>query len=1033
MILKSSRAQIIVSATFLCLSLGCSQHNKNSIAPAVEGVDIFSNRPIAENADLVLVTLKSPALLSEMRDDGSIPDDAKDTLLTEQSAFEARLKKEAPEAQIVYRYRLAVNGFAVFYPSSKLDLLQQLPGVMRASVSGTMSRLQTTTTTEAPAPLDSVTSVSFIGADQAHDQGVTGKGVRVGIIDTGADYTHKMLGGSGLPDDYKSIDPSRPNSAFPNKKIVGGIDLVGSGYNSQSPYSDGRLPKPDSNPLDEVGHGTHVAGTIAGIGDGSNTYSGVAPDAEIYAIKVFGASGSTSDAAVIAGLEYAADPNGDLNPDDHLDLVNLSLGGSFGSEHVLYSEAVKNVSRAGLMVVAAAGNEGAVPYIVSAPGTVAEALSVAASVDGSTKNWQFPAVKFVTSDGKELLATAVEGPISLPIAQTNVQGPLVDIGAADDKMTDAQKTAVKGKVALILRGGNNFLDKLERAQAAGAVGAVVYNNVPGEPIQMSAPPDTKPDIKIPAVMINQELGERFAKSIAAEGSVQIQFHVADKVKEPERVDAITSFSSAGPRLDDDFFKPEIAAPGANILSAQMGTGFAGVSMNGTSMATPHMSGVIALLRQRFPGMSVEDLKSAVMNSSKLLGGKNGVIAMTQQGAGRVQIMNALNTKITAVPAALSIGLVQLDAPTVVQRSIHLKNLTDAEITLSVVPQGSPGWRIEVPVSVTLPARGAADVPVEFKLSPDRQGAKGPEVDGFIDFKVGQQSYARVPAMAMRNIASVIQASGSPAAGFTLTNTGKSKGLALAFNLLGQDEPKGSPPAQEAFKGRTCDLQSAGYRILNKKNAKGETEDFLQFGFKLYAPVSIWLKCEVSVLIDADGDGIADQELAGVSKAGVEGVTLQQPFFSLLLDAPKARALRATYEQTLSQSESKKQDPPTLNYQTAALSISPSAPFQDSEVTVIEAPLKAVVKTKDGKFNVKLATISPSDENVESDDYLGSGLGQWFAISATAEEQPYYGMDEGTVVDSQATLSVKKGRDEGRLVLYYPHNKITATVDQAQIF
>ena len=203
-------------------------------------------------------------------------------------------------------------------------------------------------------PLDLKNSMSFIGVDKVHGLkiqnetgetiAVRGAGVRVGIIDSGIDYTHEMLGGSGDPTAFESINPNETSDHFPNKKVVGGFDFAGESFNPGSHIYKARIPAPDANPLDQGGHGTHVAGTTAGVGDGVNTYDGAAPDADLYALKVFGdEGGGTSDTIVIAALEYAADPNGDLDPSDRLDVVNLSLGGAFGKPHNLYGRAIKNI------------------------------------------------------------------------------------------------------------------------------------------------------------------------------------------------------------------------------------------------------------------------------------------------------------------------------------------------------------------------------------------------------------------------------------------------------------------------------------------------------------------------------------------------------------------------------------------------------------------------------------------------------------------------------------------------------------------
>ena len=173
------------------------------------------------------------------------------------------------------------------------------------------------------------------------------------------------------------------------------MTLLGLSLISGSLDFDTQVPKPDPDPLDESGHGTHVAGTVAGIGDGINTYNGVAPGATLHALKVFGISGSTTDSVVIAAMEYAADPNKDLDSSDRLDVVNLSLGGGYGSPNSLYDVAVKNLANGGTISVIAAGNSGDSPFIVGSPSTAAEALSVAASVDAMDHNWKSPAIRSI--------------------------------------------------------------------------------------------------------------------------------------------------------------------------------------------------------------------------------------------------------------------------------------------------------------------------------------------------------------------------------------------------------------------------------------------------------------------------------------------------------------------------------------------------------------------------------------------------------------------------------------------------------------
>ncbi len=982
-----------------------------------ESDGIFSNRPIGAVEDMYVFTFNSPALLATALKTNKglqIPQDAKDKVMAEHAAFEAKLQATAPGAKIIYHYHLAINGMAVYVSSDYAEKLSRLSMVKRVSAVMPMARPREVSL-QPGQPVEKVNSVSYIGADKTHQLGFTGAGMRIGILDTGVDYTHTMLGGSGQG--FADIDRAKPNAAFPNSKVVGGTDLVGSDFDAASIFTARHLPQPDPNPLDEQGHGSHVAGTIAGVGDGVNTYSGVAPDAQIYAVKVFGKEGSTMDAVVVAALEYSVDPNQDLDPSDRLDVVNLSLGGGFGQPQVLYSEAVRNVSKAGTVVVASAGNSGAVDYIVGDPSTADNALSVAASVDGADINWRYPAAKFSSVKNPELYARIYDGAITLPCARADgISGELVDIGLADQDLSDDVKAKLKGKVALIGRGKVPFIEKLTRAKSAGAIGAVVYTNDGGEPIIMGGEGAT---FDIPAFMVTQAMGLGLQADMKL-GPVSVTFKTDHMIEKPEQIDQIADFSSKGPRSEDSMFKPEISAPGRNITSAEMGGGHTGVLMDGTSMAAPHITGAVALIRQAHPELSAEEIKALVMNTTRVLHKGDEEIPMTFQGSGLIQIDEAVQAQIVSDIGALSLGRVQLGQNKTDTRTIKLRNLTAQKMTLTIASENpTPGLIFELPARVVVPASGEASVTV--KITYELQNSKdfASELNGRILFIRGERVVLKIPAMAIRTEASQIKAQAGAAGKVDLLNASPVGGLAAAFNLLGTDAKKANPPGNEAWMNRSCDLRSVGYRIIREDTPQGPVEK-VQFAFNLYSPVTTWHMCSLSVLIDRDGDGIADQELAGVAGGALEGVN--KTFTTLLLDAPKARDIRLQYEKLLSSSTAQKDAAP--DYTPAVLSESAMAPFNHSSLAVLESPMKPLALAPDGKLHIKVAAQSESGETFEGDDFLGEDAGQWLTLSPKLEDQAFYGMEEITVVPAAgASLTTTKGAGTEKLILYYPFNDV----------
>ncbi len=560
-----------------------------------------------------------------------------------QTSVAAAIAAPAIDGREIYRVHRALNGIAVAVSPERLKALMALPGVKRVLP------------IVAEYPTNS-TSVPFIGAPKVWANtlglpaGADGTGIRIGIIDTGVDYMHPDFGGTGAASlDYSTERTATAtftttSSMFPSAKVVGGTDFCGDAYTGSN------SPVPDANPMDCNGHGSHVSGTAAGFGMtvGGATFAGpydlagppysslligpgVAPKALLYGLRVFGCGGSTG--LTTQAIDWALDPNGDNDLSDHLDVINMSLGSSFGSAVNSSSVASDNAALAGMIVVASAGNSGDTFFITGAPGAGSRVISTAASVDDGQSAVSVQVNSPGSIAGNYLGASASFGPA--PSGQT--ADAVIGIDATSPSSCGTSSTdgccaltnaaAIAGKICVVDRGTCNFTVKAANCQAAGAIGVIVVDNAPGSP--PAGLGGTDPTIIIPSERVTLADGTSIKNTIIATPPVNVT------LLGQNGADTLASFSSRGPRRifgSPLRLKPDIAAPGQNITSVQTGitctspSGCTGLSdpsgiqvgtrnltISGTSMACPHMTGVMALLRQLKPAWTVEELKALAMD------------------------------------------------------------------------------------------------------------------------------------------------------------------------------------------------------------------------------------------------------------------------------------------------------------------------------------------------------------------------------------------------------------------------------------
>jgi len=663
----------------------------------------YMNLPV-----VVIVQLEEPSLVTHMSEQPGFPitkmkAEMQQSYVAKLTAFQDgvinQIHSKGIEATIMGRYTKALNGFMTRVPFNDLSKIRSIPGVKSVS--------------RAPEhTFDLSKSVPLINADDVwSNTGYTGADITIAIIDTGIDYTHAAFGGTGTAAAYNQNDPDVIElGSFPTTKVIGGYDFAGTDYDASN--KDYNTPVEDPDPLDEAGHGTHVASTAAGIDVGFGV--GVAPDASLYAYKVFGRSGTTN--LVVDAIERAMDPDQDGNTNDHVDVINMSLGSSFGPARPDDPEfmAIEAASALGIVVVASSGNAGDEYYVTGAPGNNDSAISVASSTTGWVTS---PYISYTdnTSVPQEMPYTTSQNPFTTTISAELVD---VDVDGPDSLLcTTTDFPDMTAKIALISRGECSFATKINNAQALGAVAAIIYNDRPGI-INMNTAGSN-----LPAGSITQADGgilKNLTNKSIDIGPDTTVMSFADDVA----ADKISDFSSRGPRGYDSMLKPEITAPGSNIFAASMGSGNAGESMSGTSMAAPHIAGVAALMKQAHPTWRPEQIKAAMMNTAVVLVDDESIpYDVPRQGAGRVDALAAVQTKVIAVGDAkfvsLNWGLLELGQNIYISsKTVTLYNYGASPVTLTVgvAPTSSfVGATLEPDAdSVTVSAGGSATV--EFTLT-----------------------------------------------------------------------------------------------------------------------------------------------------------------------------------------------------------------------------------------------------------------------------------------------------------------------------
>ncbi|HEY3334097.1 MAG TPA: S8 family serine peptidase [Candidatus Limnocylindrales bacterium] len=548
--------------------------------------------------------------------------------------FKSWLSTAAPKARITKGYDLSLNAVSVKLNGTSLATLRTSSMVARAEYQGLYYPTADDPDLGLIDALDAWTAVG--GSSNA------GAGVKVGILDTGVDITHPCFSDAGYPSVTEKGD-----THFTNHKVfvarMFNNKAVSRGYTAEA--------------IQE--HGTHVAGTVAcdygtpatvaGV-DIPYDISGVAPKALLGSYNIFPGDVTNARSEDILNALDAAYADG-------MDVVNMSLGGGSHGIQDLLTVAVDNLDIANMVSAVAAGNSGPGHYTVESPGSAARALSAGAStvphfvgapltVGGSTYG--------VASGDFAVVSADLTAPFAVVTGGTSATGGLNTACAA------LPAGSLTGKIALISRGGCTFSQKIRDAQDAGAVAAIVVNNVAGDPTAMGLGGIAN-EPTIPAYMA----GLSIRAALMADNGASATIGASMAYFTTTNADIMAGFSSQGPTDVDFRVKPDVVAPGVNVLSS-IPTSFCDGApcfafFQGTSMATPHLAGAAAIVRQAHPGWAAWQIRSAVVNTAdtgvltKYTDGTTLATDVNVSGSGRLNLDSAVGATALLGPVSVSFG------------------------------------------------------------------------------------------------------------------------------------------------------------------------------------------------------------------------------------------------------------------------------------------------------------------------------------------------------------------------------------------
>ncbi|MEG2935266.1 MAG: S8 family serine peptidase, partial [Clostridium sp.] len=591
-------------------------------------------------------------------------------------------------------------------------------------------------------------SIPGIGVDKLHDEDIKGEGIKVGVLDTGVDYNHPDL----------------------KEAFKGGYDFVDNDDDPmETTYEDWKNSNKNEFNSDGAAyytsHGTHVAGTILGRGENPGldyAITGVAPKADLYSYRVLGPYGSGAIDGIIAAIEKSVE--------EGMDVINLSLGIGINDPYRPESIAVNNcMLYTNTVAVVAASNAGPNSFTLGSPGTASLGITVGAN----TSAMPLDTMDIVYGEKEYHLNTFAKTWTDKATDLLDKEYEIVHVGLGSTG--EIKDKDLNGKIALIKRGTLSFVDKIANVKAAGAVGAIIYNNVDG-PLNIYL---GESDSFIRTFAMDQVSGEALLKDLAAGENQKISFANYEEIK--TEADVLADFSSRGPVSGTIHIKPEITAPGVDILSTVPGyindkDGYDNYDisygrMSGTSMATPHVAGIVALMKEEHPDYTSQEVKSILMNTSEAL---NGDYSVFEVGAGRVNAFDAVKTEVNIqvmdtaqsinsegqyvdvpdVTGDLSFGKIEKGVTIEKNLQIKINGEDDKDFTIrtefttsNFKPVENPdGENVTIGIPETFHAKAGTVNELNFSINVPEISANG-TYEGYVIFTSGEEEY-RLPFAAL---------------------------------------------------------------------------------------------------------------------------------------------------------------------------------------------------------------------------------------------------------------------------------------------